>query len=96
MHHGTDTGKENSCRAMGLTSSKYAKDPPRVMSSKSSTPQNRACIFNKRRLFENRSVYAVKTSVFGVVILPPLSCHFWRRSTLGLHSIYSSASELPL
>jgi hypothetical protein len=39
-------------------------------------PQNWACIFNKRRLFESRSVYAVKTSVFGVVILQPLSCRF--------------------
>jgi len=56
----------------------------------------RVCIFKKRRLFEKRSVYGVKTSVFGVVILQPLSCHFWMWSTLGLHSIYSSASELPL
>jgi hypothetical protein len=56
----------------------------------------RACILNKRRLFENRSVYVFKTSIFGVVILQPLACRVWMWSTRGLRSIYSSAIALPL
>jgi len=66
---------------------------PHVTSAGDMPPRD--YILHRCRLFENFSVCAVQIDHFGGLILRPLSWPFWKRSTLGLPSIFGSASEPP-